>query len=139
MAVTGNLGGIKAAICTALRTVTTLKRVYDHLPASINETPCAYVMPKSGTFHMDAGANMTHRLEVSVLLKRIGDVEDAQEALDDYLDASGTIAAAIESAALGTHAHALMVEGYHDYGGYEFPVGSQQYFLGVRFSVLVIA
>jgi hypothetical protein len=139
MAVTGNLGGIKAAIVTALETVTTLNRVYDHLPASINETPCAYVMPKSGNFHMDAGTNMTHRLEVCVLLKRIGDVEEAQENLDDYLDASGTIAAAIEGATLGTYAHALMVEGYHDYGGYEFPAGSQQYFIGVRFDILVIA
>ncbi len=137
--VVANAAGIKAAICTALRTVTTLRRVYDQLPENINETPCAYVLPKSGQFHKDAGGNMIHNFEVTVFVRRIGDIAQGQEDLDEYLDATGTICAAIESASLSTYAHDLYVSGYRDYGGFEYPQGSGYVYIGVKFDVVVLA
>lgn len=139
MTVTGNVAGIKAAICTALRTVTTLKRVYDQVPENINETPCAYVLPRSGQYHIDCGSNMLHDFEVVILVKRAGDIEQGQEDLDEYINATGTICAAIEAASLSTYAHAIKVMGYQDYGGFEYPPGSGFVYIGVRFTVQVLA
>ena len=132
-----SMTGIKAAIVTALETVTSLKRVYSQVPENINEIPCAYVLPRTGTFHMDAGGNMTHNLEVVILVKRVGDIEEGQEDLDTYLD-DGSICTAIESASFGTHAHDLRVIGYRDYGGLEYPPGSGSVFLGIRFDIQVL-
>ena len=133
-----SMTGIKAAIVTALESVATLKRVYSQVPETINEIPCAYVLPRSGTFHMDVGSNMTHMMEVVVLVKRVGDIEEGQAAMDVYLDDS-SICTAIEAATLGAHAHDLMVTGYRDYGGLEYPPGSGNVYLGLKFDIRVIA
>ena len=130
-----SMTGIKAAIVTALESVTTLKRVYSQVPDKINEIPCAYVLPRSGTFHMDVGGNMTHTMEAVVLVKRVADLVEGQEALDEYLDDS-SIKTAIEAADLSTHAHAVIVTGYRDYGGLEY---SGDVYLGLKFDIKVIA
>jgi hypothetical protein len=128
-----SLAGIKAAIVASLSTCVT--RVYSQLPESVNERTCALVLPKSGTFHMDAGGNMNHYLEVTILTNRAGDVEQGQEELDPLLDAE-SVCAAIESANLSTHAHDVMVTGYRDYGGMQYGQGQ---FLGLKFDITVIA
>lgn len=139
-----SLTGIKAAMVSALATIgvntTNQLRAYDHAPESINETPCAYVLPKSGAFHMDAGNNMTHEMEVILLFHRGGELQMTQANIDAFLDSSGTysIKAVLESTALvkGIHIHDLIVTGYRDYGGMDY-AGS--IFLGVRFDAHCIA
>ena len=134
-----SLTGIKSAICTALDTISGL-RVYTQAPESVHEPPCVYVLPKSGAFHYDAGNNMTHELEVVLLIARGGDLASAQTNIDEYLDSTGTksIKAVLESTELvkGTHMHDLTVTGYSEYGGLQY---AETVFLGVKFQISVIA
>lgn len=134
-----SLAGIKAAIVTALDTISGL-RAYDQAPESVNDLPCAYVLPKSGAFHFDAGNNMTHELEIILLVQRGGELQQAQADIDAYMDSTGTksVKAVLESSALvkGTDIQDLIVTGYRDYGGLEY-AGSV--FLGLKFDVHVLA
>ena len=135
-----SLTGIKAAIVASLNTISGLT-AYSHLPETINEPlPVALVLPRSGDFDMDAGGNMMHHLEITVLLQRMGDLSQAQEDLDTYLDDTGTysIKATLESSAtvLTGHAHCLRVERWRDYGGLKY---AETDYIGVKFDIAVIA
>ena len=135
-----SLTGIKAAIVASLNTISGLT-AYSQLPESINEPlPVALVIPRTGEFDMDAGGNMLHKFEVTLLLQRMGDLSQAQTDLDTYLDDTGTysIKATLESTAtvLTGHAHCLRVERWRDYGGLKY---AEQDFLGCRFDISVIA
>lgn len=130
------VAGIRDAIKTALETISGL-RVYDTVPDSIGELPAAWVLPTGGTYDFDVGGDMEHRFEIVLLVQRGGSLTEAQDALDGYLAESGTgsIKAAVDAATLSTHADAIRVEGYRDYGGMEY---AGQLYLGVRFDVSVI-
>jgi len=131
------LTAIKAAIVTALDTIDGL-RVYAQAPEIINELPCAYVLPRGGVYDFDVGGDMTHKFEIVLLVRRAGDLKQAQEDVDSYLDATGTysIKAAVDAAVLTSGT--ITVTGYRDYGGFEYPPGTGQIFLGVKFDVDVI-
>ena len=136
-----SLTGIKAALVTALKTISGLT-VYDHVPESINEKPpVAWVMPRSGEYNLDPGGNMYQLFEVVLLVQRMGDLDQAQTDLDTYLDNSGTysIKAALDAASLSTHAHDLLVERWRDYGVMEYPPGSGTQYLGFKVDVRVLA
>ena len=128
---------IKAALVTALETVESLKRVYDQMPETINERPCALVLPRTGLFHTLGGRTASPNFEVTLLVARVGDVEEGQAKLDTYLDNStgaDSIVNAVESSTYG-----FQVTGWRDYGGLEYPPGSGNVFLGLKFDIRVIA
>ncbi len=131
-----SLAGIRDAIETALATVSGL-RAYDTVPDKI-EPPCAWVKPGSGRYHDTfSSASMTHVFEVQVIIRRAGNVDEAQDKADTYLDPTGSssLLAAIEAATLSTHASDIVVTGYRDYGGYAF--GGQEY-IGFKLNVEVL-
>jgi len=131
-----SLVGIRQAIATALGTISGL-RVHQTAPESIGQLPAAYIVPRSGSYDLAAGGQMIHRFEVVLLVQRGGSLSEAQDALDDYLSASGSssVRQAINSANLGAHADCIRVEGYRDYGGLEY---AGQLFLGARLDVEVV-
>ena len=131
------LKGIRDALQTALETVSGL-RVHDTVPEGIMEVPCAWITPRSGTYPRTfTSAAMDHQLEVTVLVQRMGDAEERQDTLDDYLDPTGSssLLAALNATAVGAHGSSLQVKGYRDYGGYEF---GEQTYLGFTLDVEVL-
>ena len=128
--------GIRDAIKTALATITGLN-TFDTVPESINAFPAAFVFPRYGDYDYDVGDDMVHRFEIVVLVARQGDIAESQDEIDAYCDASGTysIKTAVDAATLSTHADAIRVIRYRDYGSLDF-AGS--YYIGVRFDVDVI-
>ncbi|MFA4973643.1 MAG: hypothetical protein WC683_13615 [bacterium] len=133
-----SIAGIRSAIASALTSVTFLKRIYTYPPESIGEPPCAYIVPKSGNFHDDFAGSMTHEFEVVVLLTIGPGFTQQQTALDLLIDETASaIRAAIEGASLGSNADAIVVTGYHDYGGIQYGENPTQTFMGVKFDVQV--
>lgn len=130
------VAGIRDAIQAALQTISGL-RVYDTVPASVGELPAAWVVPIGGTYDFDVGGDMEHRFEIILLVRSGGSLAEAQDAIDGYLAESGTgsVKAAVDAATLSTHADAIRVTGYRDYGGMEY---AGQPYLGVRFDIVVI-
>lgn len=132
-----SITGIKSAIVTALEGISSLTRVYDQWPENINETPCALVLPKHGEFQVLGGRTLKQYMEVTLLVKRVGDIEQGQEDLDSYLDDS-TEANSVCHWIEASTAYEMRVVGWRDYGGMQYPPGSQNVFLGVRFDVEAI-
>ena len=131
-----SISGVRSAINTALDTISGL-RTFATLPDTINEFPAVFVMPRSGEYDYDVGGDMTHKYEIVLLIRRWGEVTEAQDDLDPYCDEAGTysIKAAVDAATLSTYADAIRVTGFRDYGGIEF-AGIN--YIGVRFDVDVI-
>ena len=131
------LKGIRDALQTGLETISGL-RVHDTVPEGIMEVPCAWVTPVSGIYPRTfTSPSMDHQLEVTILVQRMGDAEERQDSLDDYIDPSGasSLLAALNAVDLGAHGSSLLVKGYKDYGNYEF--GEQNY-LGFKVDVEVL-
>ncbi len=130
------IAGIRDAIKTALETITGL-RAYDTVPDTVNELPVAWVIPRSGSYDYTVGNNMVMQFEVTVLVSRQGSISEAQDKLDGYIlpTGSGSVKAVVDAAILSTHAQAIRVTDFREYGGLEF--GGAIY-AGVKFGVEVI-
>ena len=128
------VAGIKADIVTQLKTISSLKRVYDHLPEEVNKIPCAMVLPKSATYETLAGRTVNHTLEVTLLVKRVGDLVEGQEDLDSYLDDSTGANSICHWIEQSTN-YSMRVVGFRDYGGFTYGNGQ---FIGCKFDVICL-
>lgn len=131
-----SMHGIRDAIQTGLATISGL-RAYDNVPDSVNELPCAFPIPKTGSYDFTAGDTYECHMEIVLLLARQGDIEEIQESLDDYIQPTGnkSIKAAIEAADYGAHADSVRVSGFRDYGGIEF---NGAMYIGAKFDMHVL-
>lgn len=126
------LGQVRDELKVRLATISGL-RAHDVWPDTVN-VPAALVRPLTGTFAESYGNGTKFTFEI-VLVLQLGTLRSAQDALDAYLDPSGSssIVAAIEGdRTLGGKADTLAVTGWRDYGGME--IGTVTY-LGVKFDV----
>ncbi len=116
-----SLKGIRDAVQTSLDNISGL-RVYDTVPDSIREIPACWILPTSGTYNETMADGMTHSFEVTLLVARAGNLDEAQNTLDDLLEPTGggSIPAFIHSTSLSTHGSDIVTTGYSDYGGLEF-------------------
>ncbi len=127
-----SLSGLRDELKTALTSIVALKGVYDVAPESIAELPAAYVLPIAGDYDLTAGgATMRHLFDVVLLVRSGAKLTQAQDELDGYIDptGSGSIKAAIEAGTY-THADAIRVTGYSNYGGMAY-AGVE--YIGARF------
>lgn len=121
------VAGIRDNIQTAIDLVTGL-RALDTMTDSINELPAAMVRPTGATFHQSFGGLSVsdHQFEVSVFVARGGDVGEAQDTLDAFLNPDGTtsnslvVALASTDVTTGTNGDFVVVTGYRDYGILEY-------------------
>lgn len=132
-----SIAGIRDAMKTGLQTINALRGVYDTVPDSINEYPAAFILPISGDYDLDAGGNWLPNFEVTLLIRRQGDVQDAQDTIDGFIapSGSGSVKAAIEAADYGSHASSVRVARFKDYGGLLFAGVT---YIGCKFDVEVL-
>lgn len=126
-----SIKGIRDNIKTALVVIPGL-RVYDTVP-DVLEVPCAFVKPMAGEYDMAGSASIWQpRFEITLLVSRIGDVEESQDSLDDYIEPTGaaSIKAAAEAGSYGSNASDVRVTGFRDYGGLVF---NGVTYIGVKF------
>ena len=132
-----SLKGIRDTVQTSLDNISNL-RIYDTVPDSIRELPACWILPTSGTYNDTMANGMTHNFEITLLVARAGNLDEAQNTLDDLLEptGSGSIPAYIHSTSLSTHGSSITTTGYSDYGGLEF---NGTPFIGVKidFQVMV--
>ncbi len=131
-----SISGLRDNIKTALETISGL-RAYDTVPDNL-EVPCVFVRPSNGSYDEVASAAVwIPRFEVTLLVARIGDVGESQDALDSYIEPTGTnsIKAAVEAGTYTGNASDVRVTGFRDYGGLVF--GGVTY-IGVKFDVSVL-
>jgi len=130
-----SIKGIRDAIKTGLKTIDKLE-AYDNAPDNINP-PCAFPIPKDGTYDFTAGNCYELGFEILLLLGRQGDIEEVQEKLDDYLATTGSrsIKAALEAADYGSHADTVRVSGFRDYGGIVY---NGIVYIGVKFDMYAL-
>jgi len=131
-----SIAGLRADIVTQLKTISSIKRVYDHMPEAINELPCAMVLPKSALYETLGGYACKTMMEVTLLVKRVGDLEEGQADLDAYLDDSTGVDSVCHWVEASTVFNMRVVD-FHDYGGLEYPPGGPV-FLGVKFLIEAI-
>lgn len=132
-----SISGLRIAIKTGLETISGLK-AFSTVPDSIGQLPAAYVVPKTGTYDQAASGKVYQLgLEVVLLIRRVADVQQAQDELDPYVQPTGSksVKAAIQAANYSSHADTLRVSGFRDYGGLEF--GGQLY-IGAKFDLEVV-
>ena len=128
------LSQVRDGLKTRLATISGL-RAHDTWPDTVNP-PAALVRPTSGGFGESYGNGTRFDFEI-VLVLQLGTLRQAQDALDAYLDSSGSssIVAAIEGdRTLDGYADTLAVTGWRDYGGLE--IGTVTY-LGCKFDCQV--
>ena len=128
------LATIRTGIQTRLQTISGL-RVFDRPPDSVNDYPCALILPKGGEYDTEFGAGTKYTFEITILVSRAADVDRAQTKIDPYIDRSGakSVYAAVDGdVTLGGAAETCRVTGFKDYGGFEY--GGILYF-GVKFDV----
>jgi hypothetical protein len=137
-----SLRDIRLGLKTQLETISGL-RAYDVWPTTINP-PVAIVRPLNGTLHEDLGGSVQYLFEVTLLLQ-LGNLQVAQEQLDEYLATDGamSILFALESdRTLGGKADSTSVGEWRDIGTLRVGAdedGNGPEFMGCRFDVEILA
>ena len=126
------LAQIRSALKTQLATISGLN-AYVSRPATI-VPPAAFPMPIRGSYNETLGGAPMYRFEIMVIVNSAL-VEEAQAALDLYLDRSGSksIYANLHSQTLGGLA-LVKVGDWHDYDAYAFDTPN---YLGARIDIEV--
>ena len=131
-----SLTTIRQGIQTRLETISGL-RVYDRPPDSINELPCAFILPLSGGYHATMrAASIQYEFEVTLLVSRASDMADAQTKIDPYINPTGSksILYAIEGdATLGSTVDTCWVANFRDYGGLAY---AGEVYFGCKFTLM---
>lgn len=132
-----NLGNIRSGIATRLQTITGL-RVHTTVPDDI-QPPAAVIGPPTGVYADAVGpsTSATVQIPVWVLVSR-ADARTGQNALDDYIDDTGSksvLAAVDGDNTLGSEVDDCQVQGWENYGA-AFTFGDTQY-IGVQFNLEV--
>ena len=110
------VSAVRDALQVRLATISGLN-AYDVWPDSI-QTPAACVLPARGNYHDTFDGRSAFNFDIMVVVQA-ADLKWAQDALDGYLDFSGSssIAAAIEGdKTLGGSAEGALITGWRDYG-----------------------
>ncbi|MDP2731073.1 MAG: hypothetical protein Q8O55_11425 [Dehalococcoidales bacterium] len=129
-----SISALRDTLKTGLETISGLK-VYDTVPDAIGQLPAFFMLPKSGDYDQAASGQFYRlMLEGTLLIRRVSEVQQAQDSLDSYLQPTGSssVKAAIEAVDYSTDADVVRVSGFRDYGGLEF---AGQQFIGCKFDI----
>ncbi|MDY6835542.1 MAG: hypothetical protein SVY53_12155 [Chloroflexota bacterium] len=130
---------VRSGIATRLDTITGLK-VYTQPPDSINELPCAFVVPGKLDYKTTMGdVGFMGPFEITVLHAMASDIDDAQSALDPYMSPVGTysVKAAINADnTLGGKADCSWLDMCEEYGILMY---AEHPYLGCKFTLHVVA
>ena len=132
------LKDIRTRLAANAATCSGIEEAHAKVVGVIHSTPAVVIRPGQIVYAETFEGAATYRLVVHVLVQ-LGDLDDAQDTLDDLLETSGTgsLIAALESDIdLNGEAHSVRVSDVEDYGRVEY--GTSE-FLGASVNVEVFA